>query len=192
VKYFTYAWIPLLLFYIYQISNYLPRFQNQFTFWENAVKDSPNSSYANNILAARYVSDKRIKEALPLFQKAYALNKAERYCRYFIAKEYYLPMDSVDKAISLIKEEIEINPTYVEAYFELSHIYYLQNNLSESVKYLEKCKQLRPDDPMINNNLLLTYIKLKNKAAAAQLSKFMLSKGMTVPDAALQDIEKME
>jgi hypothetical protein len=191
-RYLKILLIPVLVFFIYQINQYLPRFQNQFTFWENAVKDSPNSSYANNILAARYISDGRKEEALPLFKKAYELNKAERYCRYFIARDYYMPMDSVDKAISLIKEEIEINHTYVEAYFELSHIYFLRNDLNEAVKYLEKCKELRPTDPMINNNLLLTYIKLREKSKAEQLSAYMLQQGLKVPEQAMKDIQALE
>lgn len=187
-----YILIPILIFNINQIQKYMPRFKNPIVFWENAVRDSPNSSYANNILATRYVSEKRMQEALPLFQKAYNLNKAERYCRYFIAKEFYLPRDSVNKAISLLKEEIEINPTYIEAYFELSHIYYLQNNLNESLKYMEKCKELRPDDPMINNNLLLTYIKLAKKEEALNLSQYMLRRGMNIPAAALREIENLK
>ncbi len=191
-KYLKYLLLPVSVFFIYQINDYLPRFKNQIVFWENAVKDSPNSSYANNILAARYISDNRKEEALPLFKKAYELNKAERYCRYFIARDYYLPMDSVEKALILLKEEIEINPTYIEAYFELSHIYFLRNDLAQAVQYLEKCKELRPDDPMINNNLLLTYIKMKEKAKAEQLSAFMLQKGLTVPDQALKDIQVLK
>lgn len=191
-EYNRYALFALLLFYSYQIYSYLPRFDNPIVFWENAVKDSPNSSYANNQLAARYVNDKRKVEALPLFIKAHKLNDAEPYCRFFIARDYYLPKDSVDKAIQLLKEEIILNPKYVEAYFELSGIYFKQNNFNEVVVYLEKCKELRPNDPLINNNLLLTYIKLRQKQKAEQLVQFMNQQGINVPQAALYDIRALE
>jgi tetratricopeptide (TPR) repeat protein len=190
--YLRYTFIGVLLFYSYQISTYLPRFSNPIIFWESAVKDSPNSSYAINQLGARYISENRKEEALQLFIKAHALNNEERYCRYFIARDYYLPIDSVEKAIQLLKEEIVINPKYVDPYFELANIYFKKNDLNQLLYYLEKSKELRPKDSMINNNLLLTYIKLNQKKKAEDLVNFMNMNGLYIPQKVTEDIKALQ
>ena len=90
-----------------------------------------------------------------------------------------------------MKEEIVINPKYVDAYFELANIYFKRNDLNQLVYYLEKSKELRPKDPMINNNLLLTYINLKQKKKAEDLVNFMNMNGLSIPQKLIDDIKAL-
>lgn len=169
--------------------NYFPLFNSPVKFWENAVKSSPQSSYAHKLLGVRYNEANMGTEALKEFKIAYALNKQEKHARYFIVRAELEPAGKTDEAIQLLREEISINPTYTEAYFELSHLFFEKNNMDSTLKYLNLSKQFQPLDPMINNNLLLTLINLNDYNGAKAQVNYMQQNGLVVDQPTLQKVE---
>ena len=171
---------------------YLPLFNSPIKFWENAVAASPNSSYAHKLLGARYNEANMKDKALPQFKIAYALNKDEKHARYFIARDELEPAGKNDEAMKLLYEEIKINPTYTEAYFELSHLYFMRNQTDSTLKYLLLSRDHQPVDPMINNNLLLTFINRRDYDGAKKQVAYMKQNGLTVDPNAERQAEALK
>ena len=130
-------------------------------------------------------------EALKHFQEAYRLNKEEKHARFFIARDILEPKDSLDKAMKLLREETVLNPTYTEAYFELSHIYFMKGNIDSSFKYLLVCRKFQPKDQVINNNLLSTYIRMNDYKGAKEQSNYMISNGLQVEQNVINAMEAL-
>ena len=177
--------------FIVTMHNYLPLFEKQIPFWENAVQSSPNSSYAHKLMGARYNEANMKEKALPHFKQAYALNKKEKHARYFIVRDELVPAGKTDSAMKLLYEEIDINPTYTEAYFELSHLYFVQNRLDSTLKYLVLTRQRQPLDQTVNTNLLFTYIKMNDYKSAAEQAAYMRQNGLVVDSKIETQIEAL-
>ena len=179
------------IFFVILIYNYFPLFNDPIKFWENAIASSPNSSYAHKLLGARYNDADMKFKALEQFKIAYNLNKEEKHARFFIARDELEPAGKNDSAMKLLYEEIKINPTYTDAYFELSHLYFMRNQNDSTLKYLLKSRSLQPGDQTINNNLLLTYIGSKDYKKATEQISFMIANGLVVDGTTKLQVENI-
>jgi len=94
--------------------------------------------------------------------------------------------------MKLLYEEIKINPTYTEAYFELSHLYFMRNQTDSTLKYLLLSRDHQPVDPMINNNLLLTFINRRDYDGAKKQVAYMKQNGLTVDPNAERQAEALK
>ncbi|MGB3591109.1 MAG: tetratricopeptide repeat protein [Nonlabens sp.] len=61
--------------------------------------------------------------------------------------------ENYDLAIAVYKQILESGQHSAELYFNLGNAFYKKNEIGESIYYLEKARQLNPDDPEIKNNL---------------------------------------
>jgi len=174
------------------VIRYLPIFNDSIRFWQSAVAASPQFSYAHKLLGVRYIQNNQKEKALPEFKRAYELNKQEKHVRFFIARDELIPAGKTDEATKLLYEEIKLNPTYTEAYFQLSHLYFQQNKLDSTLKYLLLSREHQPNDPMINNNLLLTFIQLGDYGGAKNQMAFMQQNGLVVDGGAAAKVEAMK
>jgi protein O-mannosyl-transferase len=181
--------VVLLGIFFFISNSYIKLFSEPVGFWEEAVESSPQSSYAQKLLGVRLMDVGRKDEALVHIKEAYRIDKSEKYCRYFIARDILEPKDSLDKAETLLRQEIAINPTYTEAYFELSHVFFMKDKIDSSLKYLIKSREFQPSDKMINNNLLLTYIKLNDYKGAKNQVNYMINNKLDVSQNMLDAVE---
>jgi tetratricopeptide (TPR) repeat protein len=63
---------------------------------------------------------------------------------YELLAKFYRDHKRADLAMDTYKKILEFSPVYVPALIKLSHLYYEQNNLLESQKYLEEAIKIQP------------------------------------------------
>lgn len=159
---------------------YISKFNDELTFWSNAVKDSPNSAYANKMYGIKLTENKKMQEAIPYFKTAYALDSTERYTNLFLARLIYIPEDSLNLAEKALRNEVRLNPNFLDTYFELAHVCFMKNDLEGAKKNLIKYLTFKPDDESSNNNLLKLYYDQKQYPEAHQQIIRMEQMGMKV------------
>ncbi len=153
-------------------------FSDPLTFWTSAAETSPNSAYANMMLAARLDKTENARSE-QLFRKAYKLNPKEKYLNFYMA-EMLQRKDSVLASEAYLLEEKKISD-YVQCDFLLARVAMEKKDLNASISYLERYLQRDPYNPMAHNNLLLLYVETQQPDRARGLIKSMQQKGMEVP-----------
>ena len=61
------------------------------------------------------------------------------------------------RTILTLEQEVAANPTNVEAWTQLGHVYYDTNNPAKAIKAYEKSLELRPNDPNVLTDLGVMY-----------------------------------
>ncbi|MBL7691711.1 MAG: glycosyltransferase family 39 protein [Flavipsychrobacter sp.] len=153
-------------------------FSDPLTFWTSAAETSPNSAYANMMLAARLDKTEHVRSE-QLFRKAYKLNPKEKYLNFYMA-EMLQRKDSVMASEAYLLEEKKISD-YVQCDFLLARVAMEKKDLKASIGYLERYLQRDPYNPMAHNNLLLLYVDTQQPDKARNLIRSMQQKGMEVP-----------
>jgi tetratricopeptide (TPR) repeat protein len=163
-------------------------FRDEITFWESAVSTSPSSSYAAMLLGVKYYFRERKPESEIMIKRSYALNPKERYTNHYMGK-FLLEKDSLDAAERFFKTETRIS-NFSESWFELAHIAFMKKDLKAAENALSKAVLQMKFDPIVNSNLLLLYLDLKEfDKAESQLEK-MKKNGLNIPEGAEERLKK--
>jgi cytochrome c-type biogenesis protein CcmH/NrfG len=56
-----------------------------------------------------------------------------------------------------LEQEVAVNPTNVDAWTQLGHVYFDTNNYAKAIRAYEKSLELRPDDPNVLTDLGVMY-----------------------------------
>ena len=160
-------------------------FADPISFWTQAAETSPNSAYANMMLAAR-LDEKEFDRSCALFHKAYLLNPKEKYLNF-----YYGVMlqkkDSVLQSEPHLLAEKKISD-YYECDFYLARVAMERKDPNGAIAYLQSYLKRDPVNKIANNNLLLLYMDTEQKEKAAAQATHMRQLGIEVPSAILQKL----
>jgi len=143
--------IVLALMAIYSF-RYAGTFANDQLLFDNAVKESPNSSYTNMYAGWAAFQKNDFDKAQFLYEKAIALNPSLMNVQeqlafiYYNKKEYAL-------AEKHILDIMRKDPTYVNGYFRLGEVYYSQ------ARYLEAKKMFQKDFELTKQRDSAEYLK---------------------------------
>ncbi len=160
-------------------------FADKLTFWTSAVETSPNSAYANMMLAAR-LDKSEFKRSEQLFRKAYALNPKEKYLNYYIG-EMLQKKDSVLASEPYLLAE-KNGSGYYETDFLLAHVAIYKRDFTGAINHLNTYLRTDARNPNANNNLLLLYVDTKQADKARQQARRMQQLGLPVPPQILQQL----
>jgi tetratricopeptide (TPR) repeat protein len=136
------AFLLLLLFFILS-SLHLPVFKNRVSFWQSAVKASPNSALANRNLGAMYYLENDSLRAEKSYRRALAINENEPMVHNNLGL-IYLERKSYGQAEKEFKKELGLYPNYDKALFNLGDLYYRQKRLTEARSLWEAALQANP------------------------------------------------
>jgi len=160
-------------------------FSDPLTFWRQAAETSPNSAYANMMLAARLdKSDAAESEAL--FRKAYRLNPNEKYLNFYMG-EMLQKKDSVFASEPYLLKEKQISD-YVLCDFYLARVAMERKDIPVAIRYLQTFLKRDPYNSMANNNLLLLYMEAHQPEMAKAHIAEMKRNGMDVPPGLQQQL----
>ena len=84
---------------------------------------------------------------------------------YEAAVERFIAREDED-AMALLEEALRIDPSYEDAYEALGVILGRSERFDEAIALFRKLEQIAPDEPMVNTNLSLYYMKLGDKETA--------------------------
>lgn len=154
------------------------KFKDPLSFWTSAVETTPESAYANMMLAARLRETDSAK-ALQLMNKAYKINPKEKYVNYYLGKDC-MDRNSLAEAETYFKQEIN-NSDYFETSYLLSRVYFLKNDTANSIKYLEYYLKKDPTNAPAINNLVLMMAQTNQKERARNYITQKQQEGMNIP-----------
>lgn len=159
-------------------------FRDRITFWEEAVRTSPHSAYAQMMLGARYylgnVNTRKV-EGEHLLWQAYRMDSTQKYINYYIGNLYWDRNDFV-RAAEHYRREVAKIPHWPELYFRLARCMYEEKKLDSARFYLERHVALDPDDRQANYNLLLLYLDLGRPQDAQRQAERMQARSIPVPE----------
>lgn len=160
-------------------------FSDPLTFWTQAVETSPNSAYANMMLAAR-LDKAEAARSEALFRKAYQLNPKEKYLNFYMG-EMLQKKDSVLASEPYLLEEKKISD-YVLCDFYLARVAMERRDIPAAIKYLQTYLKRDPGNAMANNNLVLLYMDTNQRDMAKAHVTAMRQRGIPVPPALAQQV----
>jgi predicted Zn-dependent protease len=128
------------------------QFSNPISFWTGAVKTTPNSAYANMMLAAR------IHEIDPtrgdqLMRNAHQLNPNEKYVNYYLGK-VFLEKNNIDSAERYLLAELK-GSAYFDTYFLMSRVVLEKGDSLASLNYMQTYLEKDPGNSQAMNNYIL-------------------------------------
>ncbi len=163
-------------------------FANPRAFWTQAVETSPNSAFANIMLAAR-LDKEEVPRSKELFRKAYALNPREKYLNFYMAEmlQNTNNKDSVAASEKYLLAEKKVSD-YYKCDFLLARVYMERNDINSAATALQSYLKRDPANQMANNNLLLLYFQTAQAEKAKAHVKHMQQIGLVVPPGILKQL----
>ena len=143
-KWFTLAWILILMVFTFINWNHQNNFADKFSFWKNAAENSPHSPLAQKNLGAMYYLDKNYLLAEEYYKKSLALNELEPMVHSNLGL-IYAGRGDTQNADKEYQRELSFNPNYDNAHFNLGLLYYNQQKFTEAKIEWEKTLQINPD-----------------------------------------------
>jgi Tfp pilus assembly protein PilF len=158
-------------------------FENKITFWTSAVETSPNSAYANMMLAARLDDEKK---SYQLFRKAYRLDPNQKYLNFYYGVMLQ-KQDSVAQSEKYLLKEKNTSG-YYECDFYLARVAIEKKDFEAAINYLKTYLKTDPTNNIANNNLLLLYLDTKQPDKAREHAKNMMQNHVDVPQQLRQQL----
>ncbi|MDR1941883.1 MAG: tetratricopeptide repeat protein [Endomicrobium sp.] len=134
------------------------KFKNREIFWQNALIDSPNSSFVNANVAMFYVDNGFYDKAIEFFLKAIELNPANSLNYNNIGRAYLLKKEYL-KSVPFFQKALQLNAYNEEALYNLSQIYFVTGDINEAYNLADKLINLNSKDE--------AYVKYYQKVKAA-------------------------
>ncbi len=180
----------ILLFTILNVLHQ-PKFKNEITFWENAVADSPSSSYAHKLLGVKYFTKSAFEQSEEEILEALRIDSTERYANFYYAKNLLHKNPRDPRAeYYLLKEEKE-HSGFIDNLFELAKVNFEKGDKTTARFYLEECVRITPTFMPAKNNLLLLLIEFGEKEKAlAKIDQWKADK-TGVPKGLEAEVNKM-
>lgn len=157
----------------------MPVFGDPITFWSAAVESSPNSAYANMMLAAR-LDDTDMNRATTLMQKAYDLDPNQKYINYYMGTLEVMKGKLLESE-SYFLEEIQ-RSDYYKCYSYLGQIAFQKQNPSTAIQYMEKYLTVDARNVEMNNNLLMLYFQTNRMEKAQEHAQKMQRMRLVIPE----------
>ncbi|MBX2874568.1 MAG: hypothetical protein KTR30_20770 [Saprospiraceae bacterium] len=157
----------------------MPVFNDPITFWSAAVESSPNSAYANMMLAAR-LDDTDMNRASSLMQKAYDLDPNQKYINYYMGTLQVMQGKLLESEPFFL-EEIK-RSDYYKCYSHLGQIAFQKQDPTAAIQYMEKYLAVDTRNAEMNNNLLMLYFQTNQMDKARLHAQGMQNKRLVIPE----------
>lgn len=183
--------LGILLIFMIINYNHHQKFKNEITFWENAVLDSPSSSYAHKLLGVKYFAKQKFIQSEEQIAEALRIDSTERYANLYYAKNLLQKNAHAPRAeYYLLKEEKE-HPGFIDNLFELAKINFEKGDKNKAAFYLEECIRTAPGFMPAKNNLILLFMEQGKKQEALERINQWKSDKSGVPEGIEAAVTKM-
>jgi tetratricopeptide (TPR) repeat protein len=99
---------------------------------------------------------------------------------YFIAGKMFRDEDNIERAIAYFEKTIQLDKQFVAAYYELSPLYVLNNELEKSLIILNQLVRLDPDSPIPYSRIFRIYQMMGNEALSLKWYQIAEDKGYQI------------
>jgi Tfp pilus assembly protein PilF len=119
---------------------------------------------------------------------AFQLNPNEKYVNYYLGK-YYLNLNQTDTAAKYLQQELK-GSSYYDTHFLLSRVYFLKQDIANSLTHMEQYLELDPGNPQANNNYILMLSENNQLEKAKQYIDKKQAEGMQLPSALVNSVNQ--
>ena len=164
----TIFWSALAVCLVFVVINFnhQQKFKNEITFWENAVADSPSSSYAHKLLGVKYFNKGKFSDSEKEIREALQIDSTERYANFYFAKNLLNKNGKDPRAEYYLLKEEKLHPGFIDNQFELAKVNFEKGDKAKAESYLEACTRIAPGFMQAKNNLLLLLMEQGKKQKA--------------------------
>ena len=166
------------------------KFKNEISFWENAVRDSPSSSYAHKLLGAKYFDRKKFDASMEEIKEALQIDSTERYANHYYAKLLLNKNSKDPKAEYYLLKEEKLHPGFIDNVFELAKVNFEKGDKKMAEFYLNESIRVRPGFMPAKNNLILLLLETGQKEKAKEKMNEWKADKTGVPDGMEKEINK--
>lgn len=132
--------------------------RDEFTFWTNTLKDSPNSYRACNSIGNLYKQQGDAENAMFYYKEALQRNPSYAVSHYNLGVVYH-GQKELDAAAKEYETAIGIDNNYADAYNNLAAVYYAKGQLEQAIEGYKRVLNISPACPDAHYNLGLIYQK---------------------------------
>jgi tetratricopeptide (TPR) repeat protein len=150
-------------------------------FYKTYLSSNISAQY-HYFLGKYYLRKKFLENAIHEFEKATLTGYAMESMYNNVAAEYF-DMKEYDKALSLLKKAMSINPNKPEIYWNIGTVYLTKNDFDNAILYYEKAIKIKPTYADAYAKLGETYFRKKNIERAIFYTKKALEYNPTHQEA---------
>ncbi|MFH1402307.1 MAG: tetratricopeptide repeat protein [Patescibacteria group bacterium] len=155
-------------------------FSDKFSFWQNAVKNSPHHPLAHRNLGAMYYLNGNMLDAEKEFKASLAINPSEEMAHNNLGL-VYANQNKFSEAENEYKKELEINPRYDNAYYNLGLLYYKKNQIDDTEHAWKKALEINPNNLDALFGLLNLYYDKKDYKETTIYANEIFRQGFSLP-----------
>ena len=156
------------------------KFSDPISFWTAAVNTTPNSAYANMMLAAR-IKESDPKRGDELMRNAYHLNPKEKYVNYYLGKDF-MDKNNIDSAEKYLLAELK-GSAYFDTYFLMSRVALEKRDSMGSLNYMATYLEKDPGNSQAMNNYILLLCQMNQWDRAKAFIAKKQQENIAVPKA---------
>jgi len=156
------------------------KFNDPISFWTAAVNTTPNSAYANMMLAAR-IKQSDPKRGDELMRNAYHLNPKEKYVNYYLGKDF-MDKNNIDSAEKYLLAELK-GSAYFDTYFLMSRVALEKRDSMGSLNYMATYLEKDPGNSQAMNNYILLLCQMNQWDRAKAFIAKKQQENIAVPKA---------
>lgn len=135
-------------------------------YYTQAIVAHPGYAMAMEELGMIYAVElKQVDKAIPLFEKAFAIDSQMWRSAYNLGMSYQLSADTM-KAITWYEKTIQVHPESPKALVELAKLYYITGEKPKALEANERLMKLNPESPLPYYNAAIYYMMEKDTLKA--------------------------
>jgi folate-binding protein YgfZ len=112
---------------------------------------------------------------LPLHRAA---NQAARVAQLYDSAIRRFADGAENEALALLEQALSVDPSFADGYEAIGVILGRHGRYHEAIDFFKRLEQIAPDEPMVNTNLSIYYMKLGDKVTAEDHSGTAMTKQM--------------
>lgn len=132
---------------------------------------NPNAAIGYKLEGDIQIAQKQYNKGVEAYEKAHKLEPTSGSARRLFIAERTLGEN--DKAVNFLSQWLKDHDDDPESWLTLAMAYQSMGKLNESLKAYEKCNSLRPNSPIIENNLAWLYQQMGDKRALSLAEKLL-------------------
>ena len=129
----------------------------------------PDTALSDFLEGEIYLADKKLDQALSVFQKAYKIKPNTKTLNVII--NILIAQYNQPEAIRFLEKVLKNSPDNLVAHFKLASIYEMQKNTRGAAKHYQAVLAEQPDNALVLNNLAWLYYQENNPKALALAEK---------------------
>jgi len=156
-------------------------FRDKRTFWDNAVKTSPNAAFIHLRYGFISYMDGLMDKAESEYKKAIELDP-ELSAVHAKLGLLYMDKKMYNEAVTEFREEIRLSPRYDTAYMCMGVVRYRQGKPEDAVRLWKQAIRINPYSIDARKNLAVYYQQTGDRARASCYARQLFDMGFPVPE----------